>query len=354
MRSQASEDDPQGLSRLPPASPVGQRIANLALVDPFGQSFQLYDALEGRAALIVFLKNIEQCAALTARADELAGLGVELFAIATAQPRDLAEVEMPFAMFCDPDGRITARFENWAFGATQPDDDRAAALAFLLDANQRIAEVRRASPEEISTSAIDRLANRVAAPAETLVSTAPVLVLPRLFDDAFCQALIDLWVEGTPFEGTIGTVGDGDEFNRVYHDKKRRLDLRVSDAGLQRQLELMVGQRIAPELEKAFHFSNFFFEEFIVVCYDAAREDHFSPHRDNLSPGTAERRFALTVNLNDDYDGGGVVFPEFGPDRYRPEAGGVLLFSCSLIHEALPVTKGRRFALLNFARQKEA
>lgn len=177
-------------------------------------------------------------------------------------------------------------------------------------------------------------------------------MLPRLFDEEFCQALVGMWTEGKPFEGTVGTVGDGDEFNRVYHDKKRRLDLAISDPDLHKQLGLMVGQRIAPELEKAYHFSNFFFERFLIVCYDAARQDHFSPHRDNLSPGTAERRFALTVNLNDDYDGGGVAFPEFSPDSYRPEAGGVLLFSCSLIHEALPVSRGRRFALLNFVRQR--
>ena len=80
-------------------------------------------------------------------------------------------------------------------------------------------------------------------------------------------------------------------------------------------------------------------------------ETNFGPS-ERSSPGTAERRFAVTINLNDDYDGGGVVFPEYGPDHYRPEAGGILIFSCSLIHEALPVTRGRRFALLNFARRR--
>ena len=47
-----------------------------------------------------------------------------------------------------------------------------------------------------------------------------------------------------------------------------------------------------------------------------------------------------------------MLFPEYGPDRYSPEAGGALIFSCSLIHEALPVTKGERFVLLNMCRQK--
>jgi predicted 2-oxoglutarate/Fe(II)-dependent dioxygenase YbiX len=31
-------------------------------------------------------------------------------------------------------------------------------------------------------------------------------------------------------------------------------------------------------------------------------------------------------------------------------AGGAIVFSCSLLHEALPVVRGRRFALLSFLR----
>ena len=61
--------------------------------------------------------------------------------------------------------------------------------------------------------------------------------------------------------------------------------------------------------------------------------------------------FALSINLNtDEYDGGDLRFPEYGPHLYRPELGAALVFSCSLIHEALPVTRGRRFVLLNFMR----
>ena len=40
----------------------------------------------------------------------------------------------------------------------------------------------------------------------------------------------------------------------------------------------------------------------------------------------------MSVNLNDDYEGGAVRFPEFGGGLYRPPAGGALVFSCSLLH----------------------
>ncbi|MGH9334082.1 MAG: 2OG-Fe(II) oxygenase, partial [Vicinamibacteria bacterium] len=69
---------------------------------------------------------------------------------------------------------------------------------------------------------------------------------------------------------------------------------------------------------------------------------------DNLSPATAHRRFALSLNLNEAYEGGELSFPEYGPIRYRPAAGEALLFSCSLLHEVSEVTSGERFALLSF------
>ena len=63
----------------------------------------------------------------------------------------------------------------------------------------------------------------------------------------------------------------------------------------------------------------------------------------------------MTLNLNsEDYEDGELVFPEYGPERYKPASGGAVIFSCSLIHEALPVSRGRRFALLTFLRSLPA
>jgi predicted 2-oxoglutarate/Fe(II)-dependent dioxygenase YbiX len=42
------------------------------------------------------------------------------------------------------------------------------------------------------------------------------------------------------------------------------------------------------------------------------------------------------------------MFPEYGDYRYKPPAGAAVVFACSLLHEALPVTRGQRFALLSF------
>lgn len=57
----------------------------------------------------------------------------------------------------------------------------------------------------------------------------------------------------------------------------------------------------------------------------------------------------MSLNLNTGASTRGLLrFPEFGRDRDEPPAGGAVLFGCSLLQEALPVTAGRRFAVVTF------
>src|SRR3546814_20819717 len=84
-----------------------------------------------------------------------------------------------------------------------------------------------------------------------------------------------------------------------------------------------------------------------LLPYTTLFRSYFRPHRDNTTKGTAHRRFAVTLNLNaDEFEGGELRFPEFGPHLYKPPTGGAVVFSCSLLHEAMPVTKGRRYVFL--------
>jgi predicted 2-oxoglutarate/Fe(II)-dependent dioxygenase YbiX len=175
--------------------------------------------------------------------------------------------------------------------------------------------------------------------------------MPDLLDPEMCMALIQFFEEGKVEEGTVGSVLAGQETVRVHHEKKKRLDCKIEDPALHRILHNVIGRRLAPEVAKAFHFQGFQFDRFVVCRYAADRKDRFHTHRDNVSPETADRRFAMTLNLNgDEYEGGELVFPEYGADGYKPGNGGAVIFSCSLLHEALPVTKGVRFALLTFLR----
>jgi predicted 2-oxoglutarate/Fe(II)-dependent dioxygenase YbiX len=109
-----------------------------------------------------------------------------------------------------------------------------------------------------------------------------------------------------------------------------------------------------PAILKAFQFKATRIERYIVACYEATTGGFFRAHRDNATKGTAHRTFAVTLNLNaEDYEGGDLRFPEFGPRTYRAPTGGVVVFSCSLLHEALPVTNGKRYAFLPFLYGEE-
>ena len=64
--------------------------------------------------------------------------------------------------------------------------------------------------------------------------------------------------------------------------------------------------------------------------------------------GAQHRRFAVTINLNHDYSGCDLVFPEFGSRTYRAPHGGAVVFSCGALHQVTPITRGRRYAFLAF------
>ncbi|MBL8555671.1 MAG: 2OG-Fe(II) oxygenase [Phenylobacterium sp.] len=182
---------------------------------------------------------------------------------------------------------------------------------------------------------------------------APVLIVPRVFEPDFCRQLIDLYESqgglpsGTMRQKDGKTVG-------VLSDFKKRRDASVADPYLQGQIRARVSQRLMPEIEKAFQFRVTRIERYIVACYDAEEGGYFQPHRDNTTTGTAHRQFAVSINLNDGFDGGELRFPEFGSRTYRAPLGGAVVFSCSLLHEATHVTRGRRYACLPFLYDEAA
>lgn len=180
-------------------------------------------------------------------------------------------------------------------------------------------------------------------------ASAPVLIAPRVLEPELCQHLIALYeVNGGEESGFMREV-EGKTVGLVDPSHKRRADMQIEDEDLRRALMVRIHNRLVPMIERAFQFRATRMERYIVACYDSAVGGHFRPHRDNTTKGTAHRRFAVSINLNaDEFDGGDLCFPEFGPRLYRPPTGGAVVFSCSLLHEAKPVTRGRRFAFLPF------
>ena len=91
--------------------------------------------------------------------------------------------------------------------------------------------------------------------------------------------------------------------------------------------------------------SNDHYERHLVARYPTG--GHFLLHRDNLTPATRARRLAISINLNDDYEGGKLTLPEIGVSIKAP-AGAAVVFPGSTLHGVREITRGARYAYLTF------
>jgi predicted 2-oxoglutarate/Fe(II)-dependent dioxygenase YbiX/peroxiredoxin len=178
--------------------------------------------------------------------------------------------------------------------------------------------------------------------------TAPMLIVPRVLDFALCDVLIQLYEKfGGKDSGFLLDV-DGTTTRVVDYRLKRRSDLAVAHPQLREAIRSQVVRRLLPPIERFFQFQATRMDRYIVACYDSAVGGHFYRHRDNINIGAQHRRFAVTVNLNKDYEGCDLVLPEFGRRAYRAPYGGAVVFSCGALHQVTPITSGRRYAFLAF------
>jgi hypothetical protein len=177
---------------------------------------------------------------------------------------------------------------------------------------------------------------------------APVLIVPRVFDFAFCELLVKLYDRmGGKDSGFLFDVA-GRSQTVIDHRLKRRNDLPLVAPELRETVCDQLRRRLLPAIQAYFQFAATRMDRHIVACYDSAVGGHFYRHRDNVNAGAEHRRFAVTINLNKDYDGCDLQFPEFGRKIYRAPVGGAVVFSCGALHQVTPIARGRRYAFLAF------
>lgn len=273
---------------------------------------------------------------------KLSAFGVLRDEAAIAMARD----QVGLRWFLDRDGAVSRLFE-----ALTPDGEARPRWVLLDPAECVLAVADIDRPDEMfaRVRALPAPEDHAGVPLH-----APVLIAPRIFDADLCRRLIAHYDAdgGTP-SGVMREI-DGKTVGMLDSYKKRR-DTMISDPDLARETRDALVTKLLPQIRKVFQFKVGFIERYMVACYDAAEGGYFLPHRDDTTAGTAHRRFACSINLNaEDFEGGDLRFAEFGPKTYRPPTGGAVVFSCSLLHEATPVTKGRRYAFLPFFYDAEA
>jgi hypothetical protein len=248
--------------------------------------------------------------------------------------------------FLDAEGAI-----GRGYGAVDADGG-VKPMWFLLDPSLRLLSMAPLAEAPAMFARLERLEpvdGHAGAPLH-----APVMIVPRIFEPELCRRLIAHYDQrgGDP-SGVMREVGG--KTVGVLDDFKKRRDAAIEDPAFLDQLRLRIARRLLPEIQKAYQFRATRIERYIVACYDADEGGYFRAHRDNTTKGTAHRRFAVSINLNaEEFEGGDLRFPEFGHRTYRPPTGGAVVFSCSLLHEATPVTRGRRYAFLPFLYDEAA
>jgi predicted 2-oxoglutarate/Fe(II)-dependent dioxygenase YbiX len=266
-----------------------------------------------------------------------------------------------FGLLRDPD-RWAARVDHLPGARWMLDQDGSATTALglgawsgwvLIDPNFRVLLTLPADQTDRLRQILPALPSPAAHAGVEL--SAPVLVMPRVFEPELCQALIAAYeADGGAASGFMREV-DGKTVEIRDASHKVRRDLMLPPGELRDAVRARIQRRLAPQIVRAFQFLPTRMERDLVACYDAADNGFFRAHRDNTTKGTAHRRFAVTINLNaEDYEGGDLCFPEFGTRTYRAPTGGAVVFSCSLLHEARPVTRGKRYAFLPFLYDEAA
>ena len=342
---------------LPPLerSEVGDPAVPFVLESNGGKQVSLRsDYLAGRPIVLLFYSDAGGPAALAEllafrdRFDEFKALETEILGIRIAGADDNTALrgahDIRFHMLADPDGRVTAGYG--------PPPTSVAAI--LLDANQRIAAML---PGIGAAPLADRLLQQIAALMSARQITpmrahAPVLLIPGVLSAAECRWLMQIYhTEGQTWRDhkEIAAEGYREDFKCRVPDYGRsdRIDHVVNNPATLERLAARFQRRIVPEIQKAFHYKVTRREYLRITCYEGSRGGHAVGHRDNPTKALAHRRFACSLNLNsEEFEGGELRFREYGEHRYKPESGAALVFSASLLHEALGVTAGRRFVLL--------
>lgn len=297
------------------ASLAGQRIAILLFAsgrqDPCAteQAATLLEAISGLVPVML--------AGFASRSDAPAPFAEQFHELGTAIPEGMLMGEhgtSPTLFLLEPDGKIA-----W-FG---PVSDQAGCLAAVSGGTTNTAQ----------------------ADSEPF---APVLIVRNALSACTCRMLVDHYQQsGHKIEGRVGLS------NPRYDPSRKRVNHVNLDAAAGRAVDNSLVYTLLPMIERCFDFRATRRVAYKVSLYDSQDRGFFYPHRDNSDPGTDYRRYALSLALNDDWDGGGLSFPEFGSRQYRLEAGSAIVFPVSLLHQVHPVTSGKRFVLLSFLYAEE-
>lgn len=337
---------------------AGMPAFAFSALDEFGRSLNLNeDYLSGKHLVLVFLntddntRNAEALKYFAEMRQVFEDANITIVAVAATNKKDSnfnlkQKSGFLWPITNDPSGAVFA-----SYGLHKM---RGIDLRVVLITPQRQVRIWYDSPINIQQTLkeITDMANSLSASEDSRWSAchAPVLHIPNVFSEQECTRLIQGFntQEGyyirPPHAGEVA----GNFKVPVYeHNRQDRVDQLVKNKSTLDFIDQRIAERIYPMIKKAFAYTVTRREDFHLARYVGAREGLHMGHRDVTATSMTHRRFAISLTLNSDYEGGKLVFNEYSPHGYQPATGSALIFSSLLLHEVTEITQGTRYCLIS-------
>ncbi len=160
----------------------------------------------------------------------------------------------------------------------------------------------------------------------------PILIVPNVITPEFRDIILEYYKKSNK--------------NVILKGTKNRTHA-FTDISLTKQLDDKLSKSLFPELKKIYNLDITYRENYKICSYSDKDRGKFHAHRDSVYP-YGHRRFAMSLILNDNYEGGGIVFPEYNNTAYKPEPCSAVIFPTPLYHKVLEVTGGIRYVIISF------
>jgi hypothetical protein len=271
--------------------------------------------------------------------------GARVFAVTLAQARVAAEQKLPVPVLLDRDGKAFA-----AFGAGTRDHP----TTFVIRPNNHVYAILKGAGAEQAAAARAAVESMTGeARATDPAPHPPILIVPDVLSREDCRRLVQVYeTRGKQF---LEPGHGDDQMTTDYkmripeYGRGDRIDHWIIDKDTMAFIDGRLSTRLFPEIRKAFQYPISRRERMRIGSYTGTRGGETHGHRDDSEVVSSHRRFAVSINLNtEEFEGGGLRFAEYGDQRYRPATGAAIVFSSSILHEALEVRSGRRLVLLVF------
>ncbi|HEY2891126.1 MAG TPA: hypothetical protein VGJ31_10890 [Dongiaceae bacterium] len=326
--SEASNRPPPGERLLA----AGDRMPDFVLPDPKGTLRFFYQSVTGAPAVFFMAANTamqdqwDEVKELAGQAAAIRAAGADLFIVSNDGIESLEMVSKIIpehaAWLADIKGVVNLGLRS---AAQFP---LAGTACFVLDSNQRILAARGNTAGQ-AIWALGVLQTMSSDEPQKLGQVAPILMLPAVLEPADRSKL----VEQISASGTPGGSAP------------------IADKALSEHVRKILIRRIGPEVEKAFSFDDFTFEDLALRWGDPASAA--DKGRAINDPAVEGRPFYLLVDLDAAaYSGGEISFPEFGPHRYQPGPGGAIVHAGTLLRQLAAVSAGRRCLLTATLRRR--